>query len=456
MKQKTELTGTVIYPDDPEYWQARMNWNPFTNAFPIVFVFAQQNEDVANAVKWARENNVPIRMRSGRHALAKDFSQTNGGIVIDTSQMTKVKLDKKHGIATVQAGIRVGVLVRMLAKEGILAPFGDSSTVGIGGISTGGGITAIQRTAGVISDNILAATIVNAKGKILYVSENENPDLLWAIRGGGGGNFGIVVSYTFKVRPAPSRVGIFQIIWPWKQLDEVIDTWQRWAPSVDERLGTILEAFSKTNGLLRSQGIFLGRKSELKKLIAPLVDVGNPSKVFIDEVTLLEAIDFWAPNEPLFDDQNTTWSSAWTEHFLPAKGINAIHGFLEKATGSESNFFFLNSGGVMNQVPSKATAFFWRNTKYYLEWDASWTKESEAQKNIKLVEKTRTQLQPYVIGSYVNVPDLNIEDYGQEYYGDNFARLQKIKAQYDPENVFNFIQSIPPARDRDHRHNDCR
>ena len=110
----------------------------------------------------------------------------------------------------------------------------------------------------------------------------------------------------------------------------------------------------------------------------------------------------------------------------------------------------------MNQVPSKATAFFWRNTKYYLEWDASWTKESEAQKNIKLVEKTRTQLQPYVIGSYVNVPDLNIEDYGQEYYGDNFARLQKIKAQYDPENVFNFIQSIPPARDRDHRHNDCR
>lgn len=446
MQQETRLTGTVIYPDDPEYQQARMNWNPFTNAFPIVFVFAQQIEDVVNAVKWARENGVPIRMRSGRHALAKDYSQTNGGIVIDTSQMTKIKLDKKHGIATVQAGIRVGVLVRKLAQEGILAPFGDSSTVGIGGISTGGGITAIQRTAGVISDNILAATIVDANGEILRVSKNENPDLFWAIRGGGGGNFGIITSYTFKVRPAPSRVGIFQIIWPWQQLDKVIDTWQRWAPSVDERLGTILEAYSKTNGLLRSQGIFLGPKATLKKLIAPLTEVGTPLKVLIKEVTLLQAIDFWAPNEPLFDKQNSTWSSAWVEHFLPTEGINAIHSFLEKAKGSESNFFFLNSGGVMNRVPSKDTAFFWRNTKYYLEWDASWTNKSKTLKNILLVQHTRRKLQPYITGSYVNVPDLNIKNYGKEYYGDNFARLRKVKAKYDPENVFNFVQSIPPRK----------
>ncbi|WP_291299549.1 FAD-binding protein [Desulfosporosinus sp. BICA1-9] len=106
-----------------------------------------------------------------------------------------------------------------------MAPFGDSSTVGIGGISTGGGITVIQRTAGLISDNILAATIVDANGKILHVSETENPDLLWAIRGGGGGNFGIITAYTFIIRPAPFQVGIFEIIWPWEQLDKVIDVW---------------------------------------------------------------------------------------------------------------------------------------------------------------------------------------------------------------------------------------
>jgi FAD/FMN-containing dehydrogenase len=453
MQQKTELTGKVIYPNDPEYWQARMNWNPFTNAFPIVFVFAQKEEDVINAVKWARENNVSIRMRSGRHALARDFSQTNGGIVIDTSQMTKIILDKQGGIATVQAGIRVGQLVRRLAQEGILAPFGDSSSVGIGGISTGGGITAIQRTVGVISDNILAVTIVDANGEILHVNKTENPDLLWAIRGGGGGNFGIITSYTFRVRPAPAGVGIFQIIWPWKQLNEVINAWQTWAPYVDERLGTILEAYSKKNGLLRSQGIFLGSKAELAKLIAPLTNIGTPLKVFIDEVSLLEAIDFWAPIEPLFDDQNTTWSSAWVEDSLPEKGIDAIHYFLEKAKGTESNFFFLNSGGAMNRVPPQNTAFFWRNTKYYLEWDASWIEKSDARKNIKLVELTREQLRPYITGSYVNVPDLYLRNYAQEYYGDNLARLREVKAKYDPENVFNFEQSIPPAPICDHGHN---
>ncbi|MEW9502357.1 FAD-binding oxidoreductase [Jeotgalibacillus marinus] len=444
MKQKTKLTGTVIFPNDPAYQQARMNWNPFTNAFPIVFVFAQQKEDVANAVKWARENNVSIRMRSGRHSLAKDFSQVDGGIVIDVSQMRNVMLDKENGTATVEAGIRVGPLVKMLAQKGVLAPFGDSPTVGIGGISTGGGITVVQRTTGLISDNILSATIVDANGKILSVSENNNPDLLWAIRGGGGGNFGIITSYTFKVRTAPFQVGIYEIIWPWEQLEEVIGVWQKWSPSVDERLGSILEVFSKTNGLLKSQGIFLGSKTELEKLLEPLTGVGTPIKVIIEEVSLPEAIEFWIPNKPLFDTDNSTWSSAWAEQILPQEGLKEIRDFLEKATGS-SNFFFLNSGGAMNRVPSEETAFFWRNTKYYMEWNAKWTKDSEAQKNIELVQSTRTDLTPYVIGSYVNVPDLSIKNYGQEYYGDNFARLQQVKAKHDPENIFNFAQSIPPA-----------
>jgi hypothetical protein len=210
-----------------------------------------------------------------------------------------------------------------------------------------------------------------------------------------------------------------------------------------------LEANSKTNGLLRSQGIFLGPKDKLEKLIKPLTEVGSPIEVFIDEVSLSEAIEFWAPNEPLVDTQSSSWSSSWVEKVLPKAGIKAIRNFLEKAKGDESNFFFLNSGGAMNEVDPQDTAFFWRNTKYYLEWDASWMKESEAQKNIKLVQETREQLKPYITGSYVNVPDLNLKNYGQLYYGDNFARLQQVKAKYDPKNVFNFVQSIPPATNKD-------
>ncbi|MEI5908721.1 FAD-binding oxidoreductase [Bacillus spongiae] len=444
MDKKTKLTGKVIYPNDPGYDQARMNWNPFTNAFPIVFVFAQQIEDVSNAVKWGRENNVSIRMRSGRHSLAKDFSQVNGGMVIDVSQMRTIQLDKENGTATVEAGIRVGPLVKALAQKGVLAPFGDSPNVGIGGISTGGGITAVQRTTGLISDNIIAATIVDANGDVLTVDEDNNPDLLWAIRGGGGGNFGIITSYTFKVRSAPFQVGIYEVIWPWEQLEEVIDGWQQWSPTVDVRLGSVLEVFSEENGLLSSRGIFLGGKTELEKLIAPLTAIGTPIKVLVKEVTLLEAIEFWIPNEPLFDVENSAWSSSWVELSLPDEGLNTIREFLENTTGT-SNFFFLNSGGQMNSIPTNQTAFFWRSTKYYMEWNAKWTKESKAEKNIELVQQTRTELSPYVIGSYVNVPDLGLKNYGQEYYGDNFERLQQVKAKYDPDNIFNFAQSIPPA-----------
>ena len=444
MRRNTQLTGVVIYPHESGYPLARMNWNPFTNKYPLVFVFAQQVRDVVNAVKWARENGVPIRIRSGRHALAQDFSQVNCGIVIDLSKMQGIKLEKEKGIATVQTGIRVGELVRMLAQEDVLAPFGDSSTVGIGGITPGGGITAIQRSVGLISDNLIGGTLVNADGEIIGFDERNNSDLLWAMRGGGGGNFGVATSYTFRIHPAPDRVGIFDIVWPWEQLVEVIDTWQKWSPDVDTRLGTILEAFAKTNGLLHSSGLFLGSKKELTELIQPLLCVGTPIKVLIDEVSLSEAIEFWEPLELIFDDQYTKWSSAWVERTLPEEGLNTIQSFLENATGSEANFFFLNSGGAMNSVSPEETAFFWRSTKYYMEWNASWTRNCETGKNIALVEEAREGLKPFTVGSYVNVPDLLIKNYGQEYYGKNFERLRRVKAKYDPFNVFNFAQSIPP------------
>jgi hypothetical protein len=132
------------------------------------------------------------------------------------------------------------------------------------------------------------------------------------------------------------------------------------------------------------------------------------------------------------------------ERTLPEDGIDAIKKFLEKSSGSESNFFFLNSGGAMNRIPPHETAFFWRNTKYYVEWTSSWTKDYETDKNIALVERIRTELDPFVVGSYVNVPDLLIKNFGQEYYGGNYDRLRRTKAKYDPENVFKFAQSISP------------
>lgn len=252
----THLTGRVIFKGDPGYKEAVKNWNPYVDVFPLVFVFAQNSYDVSNAIKWARENNVPLRVRSGRHALDKNLSVVNGGLVIDVSDMNKVHLDKKNAIAVVQTGVHVGPLVKGLAREGFMAPFGDSPTVGIGGITMGGGFGVLSRSIGLISDNLVGLKMVDAHGKIIEANKSCNEDLFWASRGGGGGNFGYNTQYAFQVRRAPKTATVFNIIWPWEQLEAVFKTWQNWAPFVDSRLGCILEIFSKVNGLCHAEGIF--------------------------------------------------------------------------------------------------------------------------------------------------------------------------------------------------------
>lgn len=445
-----KLTGRVIFKGDPGYSSAIKNWNPYVDVYPHVFVFAQNAYDVSNAIKWARENKVPLRVRSGRHALDKNLSVVNGGIVIDMSDMNKIHLDidEKKAIATVQTGVHVGPLVKGLAREGFMAPFGDSPTVGIGGITTGGGFGVLSRAIGLISDNLLALETVDAKGNIIQANQSCNEDLLWASRGGGGGNFGYNTEYTFKIRRAPKAATVFNIIWPWEQLETVFKVWQKWAPFVDERLGCILEIFSKVNGLCHAEGIFLGPKNELIKLLKPLLNAGTPTRTDIETLSYPDAIDFLDPDEPIpgRSDQSVKFSSAWGHDLWPQEPISIMRKFLEEATGTESNFFFINWGGAISRVPKDETAFFWRHPLFYTEWNASWVNKSQEAANLASVERVRQRMKPYVAGSYVNVPDQNIKNFGKEYYGANFARLRKIKAKYDPENLFRFPQSIPPSR----------
>ncbi|MCH1624651.1 FAD-binding oxidoreductase [Ferdinandcohnia quinoae] len=445
MNSKTQLTGRVIFRDDPGYEKARLNWNPYTNTFPLVIVFAQNHKDVSNAIRWARENNVPLRARGGRHALERDMSVVKDGIVIDVSEMTRVRLNSREEIALVETGNDVGPAVKTLAKKGFMTPFGDSPTVGIAGLTLGGGIGPIQRTIGLASDNLIGVKMVDAQGRTLIADENNNSDLLWASRGGGGGNFGIATEYKLKVHRAPAKATMYDIIWPWEQMEEVVKVWQRWAPSVDDRLGAILEVFSRTNGLLHATGLFLGSKAELTDLLEPLLTTGTPTEINIQALPWPALVDKWLAPDPIPTDMSNKFSSSWGFEPFPNEAIKIMRRFLEEATGTESNFFFLNWGGAVSRISPNATAFFWRDPKFYFEFSATWTDPSEAQRNLALVERTREMMKPFAKGSYVNVPDFNIENFGPAYYGRNFDRLRKVKAKYDPMNVFHYPQSIPPA-----------
>jgi hypothetical protein len=444
---KTGLTGRVIFKGDPGYDVARKNWDPHTDRFPKVFVFAQRTKDVANAIRWARKNNVPIRPRSGRHALETNLSQVNGGIVIDVSHMKKIQLNRKLGTVVVGSGNRVGRIVNTLVRKGFMAPFGDSPTVGIGGITLGGGIGPLQRTIGLICDNLLAIEMVDANGKVIHANKKCNSDLLWASRGGGGGNFGVYTKYKFKVRRAPKTATVFQITWPWNQFEEVVKAWQRWAPFTSTKLGSELSVGPKIGGNVSMIGLYLGSKKEAIRLLEPITSVGTPTKNIrllpYAEVTKILLV----PDPVLTQKFSNQFSSGFGRRPFPDKAFKAMREFLEKAEGNTTaGFYFLNWGGAVSKVAPRATAFYWRKADFYVEWNTSWVKPSHAAKNIALTRETRRKLQPYIVGSYINVPDQGIKNSGSVYYGKNYERLRRVKAKYDPNNVFNNPQSIPPAK----------
>lgn len=447
VKSKTRLTGRVIFRGDPGYEAARKNWDPHTNRFPKVFVFAQRTQDVANAIKWARENKVPIRPRSGRHSLEVNLSQVNGGVVIDVSALKKIKLNKKKGTVVVGTGNRVGRIAGTLARQGFIAPFGDSPTVGIGGITLGGGIGPLQRTIGLISDNLLELEMVDAKGRVIRACKNRNADLLWASRGGGGGNFGVYTQYKFKVRRAPAKATVYRIIWPWSQFEKVFKAWQKWAPSVNTKLGSELNIGPKKGGHVMMEGLFLGSRTEALRLLKPITSVGTPTSKIIRFLPYTQVVSFLLPPDPVLTQRySNQFSSGFARRPFPNKAIKSMRKFLENVEGEDAGFFFLNWGGAVSRKSPRSTAFYWRKAKFYVEWNSSWIRQSQAARNIAVVRRTRRKLQPYIVGSYINVPDQGIKHSGPVYYGKNYPRLRRVKAKYDPNNVFRNPQSIIPAR----------
>ena len=239
----TQLTGEVVRARNPGYEAARVGWNRLYSRYPETIVFCAETQDVLNAVRWAREQGIAMRARSGRHSL-DGWSSLDGGVVIDVSRMKSVSIDEAAGTATVGTGLTQKEVVPALGERGFVIPTGSEGGVGLGGVVLGGGFGLLTRSFGLASDNLLAAEIVVADGpnsaKVITADEHSNPDLLWACRGGGGGNFGITTSYTLKLHQLAQ---VEYVIARWtghEHLGELLRIWQRDAPVADDRLSLSL------------------------------------------------------------------------------------------------------------------------------------------------------------------------------------------------------------------------
>lgn len=421
MKQ-TKLTGRIVVPSDPGYDVARMNLNLSIPKLPCIIVFCQNKNDVYNALKWARERHIPFRLRSGRHSY-ENFSLLNRGLIIDVSEMHRITVNTDKLTATIEAG--------------------TSASVGIVGLTLGGGIGMLSRLFGLTCDQLVEVEMVQACGKfgakIIRANEYENHDLFWACRGGGGGNFGIVTSLTFRVHPI-KNVSIFSITWEWEDFIAAFQAWQSWAPYVDERLTSSSELFAKQQNKIEVQGEFVGSPSELHSLLSPLLETGTPS-LFIDEVPYIQAVEFFnSGNIP----EKFKRSGSYVYKPIPLKGIQIMQYFLSHAPNKDASIWHQSLVGAVENIMPTETAYFHRKAIIAQEYITSWRCDDEENRNIRWVKDLRESLDPYTLGDYVNWPDIDIKNWQSSYYGPNFQRLRKVKTIYDPCNVFRFQQSIPP------------
>jgi FAD/FMN-containing dehydrogenase len=435
------LTGRIIWPQDPNYDEARQSFNARFSRFPAAVVVCDNTEDVENAVRWARQEGMPVRARSGGHSY-EAYSVVDGGLVIDLGGLTDVDVDMSRGEAVIGAGVRLLDCYRRLWEHGVTIPGGTCPGIGIAGLTLGGGIGFLSRQFGLTCDNLVGVELVGGEGRMLRASEEMHPNLFWALRGGGGGNFGIATAFTFRVHPI-GEVVVCMVTWPWDDAAEVLDAWQHWAPFVDERLCVSLAITHPSAGTISATGLFTGSAAELPSLLEPLLRAGAPGTPLIQSLPFLTAAEQLA-GPPIASVRFKNASSLAYDP-LPAEAIATLVEHLRAAPFASDLVGFFPLHGAIATIDPAATAFPHRRALFDLQYQSYWWDDAAEPVSLAWVRDLRAAMTPYTSGAYVNYIDADITNWESAYYGTNLTRLKQVKMDYDTDDVFNGAQSIPSS-----------
>lgn len=449
-----KLTGEIVLPNQQDYEQSRLVSNYYTskNRYPDAIAYCKHTEDVQHAVKWALCKKIPIRIRSGGHN-HEGFS-TGNGLVIDVSKMKNVIVDINKNIATIQPGITGGELYALLSKHGFTQVGGTCADVGISGLVLTGGIGPLIRKHGLTCDSLIAFEMVNAKGELIYATnDNEYKDLFWACRGGGGGNFGVVTSIVLKIYPA-KKVTWFSIGWDWSQpIEKVIETWQNLFSNGDKKWFSHIDLWAKEfpaenlkKQPIKVLGVYYGTPEQAENDLKPFLNIGVQKEKTIELVEWVQAIKNFETATTVFLTDKPEYKStgAFAMEPMPREAINIITETLRSSHSELLNVLLFSMGGACADIASADSAYFYRKATFFNIYTTQWLTPTEDGKQIAEVDNLRIKLLPYTVGDYTGNPDLNLKNYLADYFGDNVDRLQQIKRKYDPDNVFRFEQSISP------------
>jgi FAD/FMN-containing dehydrogenase len=447
------LSGDVLTGTSSGYNRARLLYSPrFDSVHPEAIVFAETVEDVAHTIRWARRYRVHLVPRSGGHSYG-GYSTTTG-VVLDVSRLNRVRVS--GGQAVVGAGALLLDVYAALAAHGRMIPAGTCPSVGIAGLTLGGGHGYASRKLGLACDALTGLTIVTASGQVLRCDARRHSDLFWACRGGGGGNFGVVTSLTFRTTPV-GEVATYVLEWPRAQVREVVAAWQAFAPHAPDALSLDLNlTATDVRPHVTSAGQYLGSAADLKRALAPLLAVGTPSRVQVVSRTFLEAALHFAgcDREGVEQCRNVkreTWKakSDYVKRPLPRAAVDVMVRALEARVADPAlgrGTILLDAyGGAIARVPKAATAFVHRDALCSAQYLAYWPagNAARAAANLAWMRGFYASLRPWMSGeAYVNYVDPELRGWQRAYYGSNYARLRRVKHRYDPTSFFRFAQGI--------------
>jgi hypothetical protein len=447
------LSGRLLQAQDAAYAELARPINlRYAAILSAAIARCQSAAEVAAAILWSRENRVPLIARSGGHSYA-GYSTTTG-LMIDLSLMRTAHFEKSSGILRIGGGARNSDIYSALREAHVAVTHGRCASVGAAGFLLGGGVGFNVREHGLGSDQLVASEIVTADGQTNTLSATENADLWWACRGAGGGNFGIHTSFSVQTFPA-EPVTMFAISWATKP-EAVLAALMPALDAAPDRLGSrvllpavtpkqLAEGRDVTIDLL---GQFKGNSKELLDILDPAYRVAPPTRDEIIEKKYWEVQDLLIEkNEPGFFQERSTFTAG----ALDSRALGVAFDWLRRwpGTSADCDLRFFQTGGKVNIIPSDATAFVHRSSRWIMLIGLVWAAKDQG----TVLRRARewqdgfyAAMLPFALGgAYQNFVDPTLKDWPEAYYGSNLPRLARIKAAVDPGNVFQFAQSIRPA-----------
>jgi len=448
---KNNVTGQVVLPDDANYDEVRKIWNGMINRRPAVMVRCATADAVPVALTFAREHGKELSIRGAGHNIAGN-SICDDGVMIDFSAMKKVQVDVKKKRALVEPGATLGDLDAALQAHGLATPVGINSTTGIAGLTLGGGFGWLTRKYGMTIDCLVSVDVVTANGNKVRASETENADLFWAIRGGGG-NFGIVTQFEFKLHQVGPEILAGLIVFPLEQGKQVLTRYREFADSAPEELTVwvvlrkapplpFLPADVHGKEVVVLALVYAGNIADGEQLIQPLHNFGNPYGAHVGAQPYVE----W---QKAFDPLLTPGArNYWKSHNfteLSDGALDSMIEFADKLPSPQCEIFIAHIAGAPNRVSPDAMAYGNRDANFVLNVHGRWDETSQDKKGIEWARAFFNASAPYAsAGAYVNFMTEEEGDRVAAAYGRNYERLVQIKRQYDPENIFHLNQNIKP------------